>query len=256
MAALRRGLVGFLVFFLILEFITRLELVNPRWLPPASVVLSRVVFLLFDSTFLVHVAATMRAWAIGLGTSIAVAIPLGIVLGSSRVVYSGSRIVVEFLRPIPSVALIPLAILLFGQGTQMKVSLAVYSALWPILFNTIYAIHQVDPVAKDTGRSFGFGRLWILRKISLPSSMPFIYTGIRVASAIALIVTISAEMLAGGSRGIGTWMLIMGEGAVRADLVYAGVVVAGLLGWIINQVLVQGERRFLGWQPALRKVDA
>ncbi len=244
------GLAGVVSAFAILEAITRADLVDRTYLPPASTVLIATAQLLVDPEFLGHVASTMRAWAFGLGLAIIVAVPLGIAFGAFDRVYRASRALVELLRPIPSVALIPLAILLFGQGLQYKLSLILYASVWPILFNTIYGVHDVDPIAKDTARGFGFGPLSILRRVALPSAAPFVYTGIRVAAAVALILAISAELLAGGSQGIGTWMLLVGSGSVDRTLVYAGTVVTGLLGLAINWVLVSGERRLFAWHRA------
>lgn len=254
--ALVRGAVGAGLFFLLAEAVTRVGLVNPVYLPPASQVLARTVGLLGDAAFLGQVLATLSAWAVGLGLAVALAVPVGVALGSSRVAYGASRMLVEFLRPIPSVALIPLAILLFGQGLQMKVALIVYASVWPILFNTIYGIHDVDPVAVDTARSFGFGRLSILGRVALPSAAPFIATGVRVSAAIALILAISAELLAGGTSGIGAWILVAGSGGASNDLVYAGTVVTGLLGVAVNVAFLRLERRFLAWQPALRETGS
>jgi NitT/TauT family transport system permease protein len=252
LAPVLRGATGFVVLLLVWEALSRTGTVNPAFLPPASEVLLRLAELLVDPPFLGHVAATMQAWAIGLGVSVVVAVTLGVLLGSSKVAYAASRALIEFLRPIPSVALIPLAILLFGRGTEMKVSLIIYASIWPILFNTIYGMADVDPVAKDTARSFGFGRLKILAKVSLPSALPFIYTGIRVASAVALILAVSAELIGGGAQGLGVFIQIAQATGGRPDLVLAGTLVAGMLGWAINYASILVERRFLGWQPALR----
>jgi NitT/TauT family transport system permease protein len=247
-----RAVVGVLVFFGLFEALTRAEPVNPRYLPPASTILARTVEVLGDPAFLRHVGATMGAWAVGLGLAILAAVPLGIFLGSSRRAYRATHALIEFLRPIPSVALIPLAILLFGQGLEMKVALIVYGAAWPILFNAVYGMHSVDPLAKDTARSFGFRRGSILLHVALPSTAPFIWTGIRVASAIALILAISAELLAGGTQGIGTYIVSARHGG-RQDLLYAATIVTGILGFLVNWAFVRGERRLFGWQQALRE---
>ena len=160
---------------------------------------------------------------------------------------------IEFLRPIPSVALIPLAMLVLGNDAEMKIALIVFSTSWPVLFNTIYGMHDVDPIAKLTAKSFGRGRVSTLFTVSLPSAAPFIFTGVRIAASVALIVAISAELLAGASEGLGRWMLDAGATGNRPDLVYAATLIAGLIGLVINAVLVVLERRFLSWQPALRQ---
>lgn len=247
-----RGVAGFAVLFVIAELISRSGIVSETFLPPASLVLLRVAELLVTPSFLAQVGATLYAWAIGLAICIVVSVTIGVLLGSSRAAYSGSRAVIEFLRPIPSVALIPLAMLVVGNDAEMKIALIVFSTSWPVLFNTIYGMNDVDPIAKLTARSFGRGRVATLLTVSLPSALPFIFTGIRIAASVALIVAISAELLAGASAGLGRWMLDAGSTGNRPDLVFAATIIAGLLGLLINWVLQLVERRFLGWQPALR----
>jgi len=250
-----RGAIGFVALFVIAEIVSRAGIVDEAFLPPTSLVLVRVGELLVDPEFLGQVLATLQAWAIGLGICIVVSVTIGVLLGSSRAAYSGSRAVIEFLRPIPSVALIPLAVLVLGNDAEMKIGLIVFSTAWPVLFNTIYGMHDVDPVAKLTAKSFGRGRLSTLLTVSLPSAAPFIFTGIRIAASVALIVAISAELFAGASDGLGRWLLDAGATGNRPDLVYAATIVAGLIGLAINFVLVLVERRFLSWQPALRQTD-
>jgi NitT/TauT family transport system permease protein len=248
-----RGAAGGLVLFLVAEGLTRAELVNPEFLPPASSVLMTTAGLLVDPAFLGQVGGTLEAWALGLAAAMAIAIPLGVLLGSSRRSYVASITAIEFLRPIPSVALIPLAILLLGRDLDMKASLVAYASMWPILFNTVYGMREVDPVAKDTARVFGYGQLAVLRMVSLPSAAPFIYTGVRIAAAIALILAISTELIAGGSGGLGTWMLGMSQTGVDRRYLYAGIAVSGLLGLAINGLLVALEGRLFRWHPRIRE---
>jgi NitT/TauT family transport system permease protein len=247
-----RGAAGLAVLFLLAELVTRLEVVDPTYLPPASTVLVATGRVLLDPEFIGLVAATLVAWALGLVLALAVAVPIGIMLGSSWRSYLASTAAIEFLRPIPSVALIPLAILLLGRGLDMRVVLIAYAAVWPILFNTIYGVREVDPLARDTGRVFGLGRAAVLWRIALPAASPFIATGVRVSAAVALILAISVELLAGGGQGLGVWMLANSQTGVPRELLYAGIVVAGLLGLALNALLATGERRLFGWHPRVR----
>ena len=248
----QRGLAGVSVLVIALEAITRAELVNPIYLPAASSILVTTAHVLLDTEFLANVGGTLLAWAIGMLVAMAIAIPLGLLLGSSWRSYLAATTAIEFLRPIPSVALIPLVILLRGRGLDMKVILIVYASIWPILFNTIYGMREVDPLAKETARAYGLGRFAILRKVSLRSASPFIYTGIRISAAIALILAISTELIAGGGLGVGTWMIAHSETGVPREFLYAGIVVTGLLGLVINSLLVVGERRLFAWHQRLR----
>jgi len=138
-----RGAVGIAVALAIVEAITRAGLVSSEYLPPATSVLARAAELLSRGDFLGDLWTTLRASLIGLGLATLVAVPVGLVLGLGELAYRAAVVVIEFLRPIPSVALVPLAILVYGRGTEMKVALVVYACVWPLLFNTIYGMHAV-----------------------------------------------------------------------------------------------------------------
>ena len=232
-----RVVLGIFIFFLILELVTRLELVPPIYLPRASTVVRRMVELLQDPKFLSHVVATLHAWAVGLALATLISVPIGILIGTSELAYKMTSPLIEFMRPIPSVALIPLGILLWGQGFSMKIILVAYAATWPILFNTLYGVHDVDPIAVQTARCFGLKQAAILRRISLPSASPFIFTGIRISAAIALIVVIGAELLASADSGIGSYILFVSSNGGQMDSVLAGAAIAGIIGALINSAL-------------------
>ena len=245
--ALRVAL-GILSFFLILEFVTSLEIVPPIYLPRASTVIQRMAELLQDPKFLKHVLATLHAWAVGLALATLISVPIGILIGTSEVAYKMSAPLIEFMRPIPSVALIPLGILLWGQGFSMKIILVAYATTWPILFNTVYGVHDVDPVAVQTARCFGLKYAAILRRISLPSAAPFIFTGIRISASIGLIVVVGAELLASADSGIGSYILFVSSSGGHMDSVLAGAAIAGIAGAIINGTLGVIDRRVFAWR--------
>ncbi|MGI5421295.1 ABC transporter permease [Actinomadura luteofluorescens] len=234
----------------VVEVVSRSGLVDETALPPASTVIREAAKLAVDAEFLADVGATVTAWFGGLVLAVLVAVPLGVLLGSVPVLGTASRALVELLRPIPSVALIPLAIILFADPTQMKMSLIFYACLWPILINTLYALRDVDPVAKESLRSFGFGTLSVLWRVSLPSASPFIATGIRIAASVALIVVISTELLAGGVNGVGIYLGDTQSGGGRTDLLLAGACWAGVLGLLANTALFALERIVFRWQTA------
>jgi NitT/TauT family transport system permease protein len=180
----QRGLIGLAIFLLLAQLLGSSGLLSRSVLPLASTVLARAAGLAASPRFLTDLAATLEAWAAGLATAVAVAVPCGLILGSVPGVRSATRALVEFLRPIPAVVLIPLAALLLGPGLRMNVTLIAYAAAWPVLLNTVYGLDDVDPLAKETLRAFGFGRIAVIRRVcSLPSAAPFIVTGIRLASS-------------------------------------------------------------------------
>jgi NitT/TauT family transport system permease protein len=245
-----RNLTGLLGFFLLWEVVVRAGLVDKLFLPPPSDVLVRVVELLGDVSFLRDVIATVLAWAIAMGISVAIAIPAGLLLGSIPWLRDATRSVIEFLRPIPSVALIPLVLLLIGSGPEAKITLAVYAAVWPILFNTIYALSEIDPVLTETAKSYGTTKTRMLTSVALPHAAPFVFTGIRLSASIALILVVSTEFLAGAARGIGQFILEASSNSSQLDAVLAGTVVAGIIGYVINEGLERTGRRLFRWSTA------
>jgi NitT/TauT family transport system permease protein len=241
-----RGAIGILVLFIALEILTRAELVTPQYLPPASETLLETAQLFGRSAFWSALWATTQAWLIGLAVATLVAVPLGLVLGLSTWAYTASITIVELLRPIPSVALIPLAILVFGRGTDMKVALIVYACLWPILFNTIYGMHHVDRVGADTARVFGMGRVETVLRVHLRAASPFIFTGVKIAASVALILAVSAEVVAGGTSGLGIELQLARElGDLK--LSYAFTIVTGLAGLTMHFFFEFAERRMFSW---------
>lgn len=242
-----RGLAGLAVLFAASEALGRAGIVHRDFLPPASTVLVRAVRLGGDPLFLANVRDTITAWAVGMAIAVGGGVPLGLLLGSVPVINTAVRAVVEFLRPIPSVALIPLVSLILGTGLRTEATLIVYAAAWPVLFNTIYGVRDVDPVARDTMRAFGFGRLSVLWRVSLPAAAPFIATGVRLAAGVALILAVGTEILSGFGSGLGTFIATAQQSIDGITDVLAGTVWAGALGLVINAVLVGGERRLFRW---------
>lgn len=245
------GLAGVLVVMTALELVARLGLLPARWFPPVTVVAGALLDLLPTGQLWAEVGRTLQGWALGLGVAAALAVPLGMVIGSVEVVYRACRAVVEFLRPIPSVALIPAAVLLFGIGMGTKVFLAAFAAFWPILFQAIYGVQDVSPGVKETARAYGLGPLARFVRVILPSTTPYLATGLRISYAIALILVITAELVV-GAAGLGS-AIAAAYTAVQIPTMYALIAVTGTLGWLLSTAFQAAEARLLHWHPAQRQ---
>lgn len=222
--------------------------------PPISETLGTLGEQLGEGSFWDAVANTLQGWALGLGIAAALAIPIGIVVGSNRLLYRALRGLIEFLRPIPSVALIPLAILIYGTGLKSKVFLASFASFWQVIVATLYGVQDIDPVATDTARSFGLSRRQRLLRVTLPSAVPYIATGLRIASAVSLILTVTAELVI-GSAGLGRAINLARSGG-NEELMYALIITTGILGLLLNAIFVRAERRVLHWHPSQRAGEA
>jgi ABC-type nitrate/sulfonate/bicarbonate transport system permease component len=236
------------------ELLTLTGVLNERHIPTMTDTFAELFELLGTESFWSAVWNTMQGWALGLGIAAALAIPLGIVIGSAALLYRSVRFVVEFLRPIPSVALIPLAVLIWGTGLESKVFLAAFASFWPLFIQTLYGVQDVDPVATDTARSFGLGRAERLWRVTLPSAVPYIATGIRISSAVALILAVTAELVI-GSAGLGRAINVARSGGAL-ELMYALIIATGVIGWLLNILAARLERRFLHWHPSQRTAPA
>jgi ABC-type nitrate/sulfonate/bicarbonate transport system permease component len=233
-----------------LELLTRTNAISSRHFPPPTEMFAALADEVTTGEFWAAVGNTLQGWALGLAVAAAIAVPVGIVIGSSRPLYRSLRAVIEFLRPIPSVALIPLAVLIWGSGLESKVFLAAFASTWPLLMQTLYGVQDVDPVATDTARSFGFSRPQRLLYVTLPSAVPYIATGVRISAAVALILAVTAELVI-GAPGLGREINIARQGGA-VDIMYALIVVTGLLGWAVNVLFTRAERRVLHWHPSQR----
>lgn len=246
-----RGLAGLTGLVAVLEVLPHTGVVSADYLPPASEIGRTLWGLLAESTFWTALADTLTGWGVGLAIAVVAGVAAGVVIGSVPVLRAVTASTIEFLRPIPSVALIPVAVLLYGTGLESTLLLVVYASFWQVLVQVLAGTHDVDPVADDTARSYLLGRWGRVRYVLWPTALPYVMTGVRLASAVALVLAITAELVI-GSPGLGHEIAVaQNSGAVPE--VYALVLVTGLLGVAINLVARAVERRALHWHQSLRR---
>ncbi|HEV3479341.1 MAG TPA: ABC transporter permease [Gaiellaceae bacterium] len=237
-------------FLALWEVVSRRGLISEQDLPAMSTTFRELWSMMHTREFWAAFGETVRGWALGLGIATALAVPTGILLGSSQFALRAFRVPIEFLRPIPSAALIPLLFLTLGTTLKSEVFLATFGAFWPLLVQTIYGVRDVDPVALDTARSFGVGRFERLYRIKLPSAIPYIATGLRISSAVSLILAFTAELFM-GTGGLGQIMNVS-ESFGLVVRVYALALATGFLGLAIYVVFAAIERWALRWHPSQR----
>ena len=248
------GAVGLLGFLVVWQLIPTLGLVDPHDLPYATDVFGRLAQEVRDLAFWRRVRLTMTSWAIGLTVATLAAVALGTVVGMVPLLRRATHTTVEFLRPVPSVALIPLAVLMFGLQMRAALVIIVYAAFWQVFVQVIYGVADVDTVARDTARSFGLTRAERLRYLILPTALPYLMTGLRLGAAVALILAVTAEMVI-GNPGLGR-MIELSRSAGDAVGLYGLVVVTGMLGLLVNVVFRFVERRSLAWHQSVLADEA
>jgi ABC-type nitrate/sulfonate/bicarbonate transport system permease component len=192
----------------------------------------------------------LAGWALAAVLGIA----LGTALGRSRtgMQYVGSLF--AFFRTLPSPALVPVFILLFGIDNSMKLALIVFGCIWPILLNTVDGVRSVDPVKTEVARSFGTPRTQWVAMVVLPAALPKIFAGLRLSLAISVILMVVSEMV-GVASGIG-YQLSYAQSQFDATAMWVWIVLLGIIGYGLNLALLAVERRALRWQPTRGAVAA
>jgi ABC-type nitrate/sulfonate/bicarbonate transport system permease component len=244
-------IVGTLAFFALIELAVRTGAVMETALPRPTSIARALYDLVQTQGFWTSVGNTLKGWALGLGLAIAAAIPLGIVVGTNRWLYRSVRFVIDFIRPIPSIALLPLFILVFGIDLSLKMNIVALGAFWPLFFQTVYGVQDVDPVARDTATAYRLNRVMRFVFVSLPGATPYIATGLRISASIALLLAVGTEMVV-GLPGLG-FDIYRAQYAADTAKTYALIAASGLLGVLIAIGFNRLERRTLRWHPSQRR---
>jgi len=233
------------------EAIARAQVVPQAALPPLTRIILAMWELLQQVVWWSNFQDTLIAWAIGLTLATLAGVSLGVIIGSSRRIHQSTAFVVEGLRPIPAIAILPVLILVVGTGLELKVMIVTLAAFWPILVQTMAGVQDVDPVLHDTARIYRFGKRRLFVQVVIPSAMPYIATSLRLAATLALLVSVGTELVVGGT-GIGV-MIASAHNAGREVLMWALICLTGILGISISAIFVKIERTTLHWHATQRK---
>ena len=226
------GVVGVAATLVVVEVVARVGAVPRRYMPTVAEIATALVGRLGRADLWAALGATATGWLVGMLLAVAGGIVSGLALGLHPVVRAATASTVDFLRPVPSVAFIPVVVLLYGTGLASKLVLVVYAALWPVLLQVVYGIREVDPVARDTARALRLGPLARLRHLVWPATLPFAATGIRLSASVALVLCVASEMII-GNPGLGSEIAAAKDGGAIPDM-YALILLAGLLGIAVN----------------------
>ncbi|MCB5181464.1 ABC transporter permease [Streptomyces antimicrobicus] len=231
---------------LLWEAAPRLGLVDATFLPPVSEVATAWWELLGDGQLAEHTRASLVRSLGGFGIAVAVAVPLGLLIGWYRPVADLLGPLLEVFRNTAALALLPVFVLLLGIGETSKISIIVYACLWPVLLNTISAVRGVDATLVRLARSMDLSTLRLFQKVVLPASVPAVFTGIRLAGAVSILVLVAAEMI-GAKAGLG-YLINASQFNFAIPQMYAGILTVSAIGVAFNQLLVSVERRLSRWR--------
>jgi sulfonate transport system permease protein len=230
------------------QVIANLRLVSPVFLPGPDRAWASLLHGFASGDLWGKLLGTLQHMAYGWFAASIGGIALGAMIGSSKIMRSYVAPSLEFLRPLPVSAIIPVAIAMLGLTESMALFVIAFGAVWPMLLATVHGFAEVEPRLYEVARSLHLSRLAVIFKIALPSASPDILSGMRLSLTVALILSVVCEILA-GLDGLGHWVLLSARSFRSADL-FAGVILLGAIGYVTALMMSMVERRLLKWRAA------
>ncbi len=236
----------FVTVFALWEIASRTGLVDPMFSSSPSAVVLTGIELISDGTLAKHVLASGKVYVLGVGSAIVLGVPIGVATGWFKWVNRAFSPLISAFYTMPRIALMPVFIIWFGLGTSAKVALVLLSAIFPLIVNMQVAMQNIDEEYKRVGIAYGATQWQLFRTIALPSSVPFLLTGLRLSMGRGMLGVIAAEIF-GGAEGLG--YLIQYAGATfQIDVVFVGVVVIAGFGVIVDRSLAYFATRVDSWK--------
>lgn len=241
------------IFVLGWEILARSGLVSSLLLPPPSAIAATGWRLLSGGELLGHIWSSLGRVLVGFFLATIVAVPLGVLAGSNAIIFNLVDPIIELFRPIPVLALLPLAILWFGIGEASKIFIITYAAFFPVFINTLAGVKYSDPVLIQVASTLGASRTQIFYRVVLMSALPSLAVGIRLGLGFAFLALVAAELIA-STRGLG-YLIMDARLTFQTDISMVGIVSLGVLGFLMNAILVRIERWALAWKQDIHAAD-
>lgn len=235
-----------IIFLLIWETAPRIGLADSVFVPPASVAFLALADFFSSGLLLKHTSISLQRAFAGFTVATITAVPLGFIIGWSKTFEKYMDPLLQTMRQLPILALFPVFILLFGIGEVSKTAMIALACFWSIFMNTVSGVMNVDPLLIKSARSIGASNIDMFKKVIFPASVPSIFTGLRYAGSVSLLVLVAAEMV-GASSGLGYFVLNAEQRFAIPDM-YAGILALTILGLFVNYVFVAFEKRASRWK--------
>jgi len=250
MSSSMRRAISPVLLLVVWELASRTGLLDPHFVPPPSVVLTELGRMIVSGELLTDLWASLRRILMGFAISVVVSVLIGALMARMSLVEDLLDPIIELIRPVSPLAIYPLAILWFGLDDASKVFIIALSCSFPVILNTYAGVREINQSYIQVARSLGASSVEIFFKVVLKGAMPQIFTGVRLAWGISLIVIIAAEMV-GGTGGLG-YMVLNAQQTFRVDQVFAGIIIIGALGYGTDFLFRRLCHKLMPWHQQFR----
>lgn len=236
-----------LILLCLWQAISSLKLISLLFVAPPYDVFVHLVNSFADGSMLGDIVSTLYRVLVGFGFAVIIGVPLGLIMGYSSKIYNALEFTVEFFRGIPTTALFPLFLLVFGIGDQAKFAVTAWGAGLVILINSMYGVHLGKELRVRVAKTMKVKGFELFRKVIFPEALPQIFSGFRVAISLSLIIVIVTEMFIGTTSGLGKRIIDAQLVYQTADM-YAAILMTGAIGFLLNKVMMFIENRVVHWK--------
>lgn len=227
--------------------VAKLQLIDPFLLPGPFKTFNKLLNLISSGVILDDLVATTERVFWSLLIAMAVGWPTGLALGSSKKIYESVEFIIDFFRSVPSTALFPLFILIFGVTDASKIAVAAFAAVLIIVFNTAYGVINASNTRSEMAKLMGASKFQVFTDIIFWESLPQTFIGLRNATSLGLVIIIVAEMFIGTSAGLGR-AIIDAQTTYNIATMYSAIILSGMLGFFLNWILVKAEKNIVHWK--------
>ena len=236
-----------LIILVVWAIFSNLKFISPLFLPAPRAVFLEIIKLFASGVILPDIFYTLYRAFLGFIIACLIGIPLGLLMGYSDRIYYSLEFVVEFFRSIPATALFPLFLLSFGIGDQSKIALTAWAAGLILIINAMYGVHFGKELRIKSAKTMRMSGFILFQKIIFPEALPQIFSGIRIAVSLSLVIVIVTEMFIGTNFGLGH-RIIDAQLVYRISEMYATILIMGILGFLINKGFIFAEKRIVHWK--------
>jgi ABC-type nitrate/sulfonate/bicarbonate transport system permease component len=248
LAKINAAIVSFLIVAVFLEIVPRLFFHESKFIFPLSEVLYNIEKA-FEQGLIINMAMTVLRTLVGFLISCFLGITFGILIGRSEKIYNFLNPLIDFFRPLPSSAIIPIAMVVLGLGEISYLFIIVFGATWPVLINTIDGVKYIDQTAKSAIVQYSLSKTFLLKKFIFPEAAPEIYTGMKLSLSISLILSVTAELVIRANLGLGRFLMNMYDGPDFITM-HVTILFVAVLGFIMNTLLglLEKKHRWLNYK--------